>query len=138
VDNRQACCFRNDGRRHDREKTHRGERAYLRFAHTRRRNKELGLEEDHSRLSGLLFGIVPVRQVLRANPWQIFKAGSTDVVGRRLNLRALLLVLQIAVCVVLVTSSLVAVSNSARRLAGDLFRTNSGRELPSPATGFFN
>jgi predicted permease len=60
-------------------------------------------------VSGLLFGIVPVRQVLRTNPWQIVKAGSVDVVGRRLNLRDLLLVLQIAVCAVLVTSSLVAI-----------------------------
>jgi predicted permease len=67
-------------------------------------------------VSGLLFGIVPVRQVLRANPWQIVKAGSADVVGRRLNLRDLLLVLQIAVCAVLVTSSLVAVRGLLRSL----------------------
>jgi predicted permease len=67
-------------------------------------------------VSGLLFGIVPVWQVLRANPWQIIKAGSADVVGRRLNLRDLLLVLQIAVCAVLVTSSLVAVRGLVRSL----------------------
>jgi predicted permease len=67
-------------------------------------------------VSGLLFGIVPVRQVLRANPWQIVKAGSADVVGRRLNLRDLLLVLQIAVCAVLVTSSLVAIRGLLRSL----------------------
>ena len=67
-------------------------------------------------VSGLLFGIVPVRQVLRTNPWQIVKAGSADVVGRRLNLRDLLLVLQIAVCAVLVTSSLVAVRGLLRSL----------------------
>jgi macrolide transport system ATP-binding/permease protein len=67
-------------------------------------------------LSGLLFGIVPVRQVLRANPWQIVKAGSADVVGRRLNFRDLLLVLQIAACAVLVTSSLVAVRGLLRSL----------------------
>jgi predicted permease len=67
-------------------------------------------------VSGLLFGIVPVRQVLRANPWQIVKAGSADLVGRRLNLRDLLLVLQIAVCAVLVTSSLVAVRGLLRSL----------------------
>jgi predicted permease len=67
-------------------------------------------------VSGLLFGIVPVRQVLRANPWQIVKAGSADVIGRRLNLRDLLLVLQIAVCAVLVTSSLVAIRGLLRSL----------------------
>jgi predicted permease len=66
--------------------------------------------------SGLLFGIVPVRQVLRANPWEIVKAGSADAVGRRLNLRDLLLVVQIAVCAVLVTSSLVAVRGLFRSL----------------------
>jgi predicted permease len=67
-------------------------------------------------ISGLLFGIVPVRQVLRTNPWQTFKAGPADMVGRRFNLRDLLLVLQIAVCAVLVTSSLVAVRGLLRSL----------------------
>jgi ABC-type antimicrobial peptide transport system permease subunit len=38
-------------------------------------------------ISGLLFGIVPVRQVLRTNPWQTVKAGPVDMIGRRLNLR---------------------------------------------------
>ncbi len=32
-------------------------------------------------VSGLLFGVVPVRQVLRANPYEIVKAGSTGVAG---------------------------------------------------------
>ena len=67
-------------------------------------------------ISGLLFGIVPVRQVLRTNPWQTVKAGPADMIGRRLNLRDLLLVLQIAVCAVLVTSSLVAVRGLLRSL----------------------
>jgi predicted permease len=66
--------------------------------------------------SGLLFGAIPLRQVLRADPWQIFKSGSADWLGRRLNLRDLLLVLQIAVCAVLVTSSLVAVRGLLRSL----------------------
>ena len=56
-------------------------------------------------VSGLLFGIVPVRQVLRANPYQIVKAGPSGTVGRRITLRDLLLVAQIAICAVLVTSS---------------------------------
>jgi predicted permease len=67
-------------------------------------------------VSGLLFGIVPVRQVLRANPWHIVKAGAAEAVGPRLNLRDLLLVLQIAVCAVLLTSSLVAVRGLLRSL----------------------
>ena len=38
-------------------------------------------------VSALLFGIVPVRQVLRANPYEIVKAGATGGPGRR-SLRA--------------------------------------------------
>jgi predicted permease len=67
-------------------------------------------------VSGLLFGIVPVRQVLRASPYQIVKAGPSGSVGRRITLRDLLLAAQIAICAVLVTSSLVAVRGLARSL----------------------
>jgi predicted permease len=70
-------------------------------------------------VSGLLFGIVPVRQVLRANPYEIVKAGSSGRVGRRLTVRDALLVLQIAVCAVLVTSSMVAVRGLVRSLHGN-------------------
>jgi predicted permease len=59
--------------------------------------------------SGLLFGAVPVRQVLHANPYEVVKAGSSAGGRRRLNVREILLVAQIAICGVLVTSSLVAV-----------------------------
>jgi len=69
-------------------------------------------------VSGLLFGIVPVRQVLRANPYEIVKAGSSGRIGRRLTLRDVLLVLQIAICAVLVTSSMVAVRGLVRSLHG--------------------
>jgi predicted permease len=67
--------------------------------------------------SGLLFGMVPVRQVLRANPWQVIRTGSASVGGvRRLSVRDVLLALQIAICAVLVTSSLVAVRGLARSM----------------------
>ncbi|HXP09412.1 MAG TPA: ABC transporter permease [Acidobacteriaceae bacterium] len=69
-------------------------------------------------LSGFLFGIVPVRQVLRANPYEIVKAGSSRRLGRRTTLRDVLLVIQIAICAVLVTSSLVAVRGLVRSLHG--------------------
>ncbi|MBV9613650.1 MAG: ABC transporter permease [Acidobacteriaceae bacterium] len=69
-------------------------------------------------LSGFLFGIVPVRQVLRTDPYQIVKAGSHARIGRRLTLRDALLVVQIALCGVLVTSSFVAVSGLLRSLTG--------------------
>jgi predicted permease len=67
-------------------------------------------------LSGCLFGSVPVGQILRTNPYEIVKAGSTAKVGRRLSARDVLLVLQISICAVLVTSSLVAVRGMVRAL----------------------
>jgi predicted permease len=64
-------------------------------------------------ISGFLFGAVPVRQVLRTNPYEVVKAGSAGILaggtGRRFTLRDVLLIVQIAICAVLVTSSLVAV-----------------------------
>jgi predicted permease len=67
--------------------------------------------------SGLLFGIVPVRQVMRADPWQVIRTGAAGVGGlRRFTMRDVLLVVQIAICAVLVTSSLVAVRGLARSM----------------------
>jgi predicted permease len=67
-------------------------------------------------VSGFLFGIVPVRQVLRADPYEIVKAGPTGTAGRRITVRDVLLAVQIAICAVLVTSSLVAVRGLVRSL----------------------
>jgi predicted permease len=67
-------------------------------------------------VSGFLFGIVPVRQVFRANPYEIVKAGLSARLGRRITVRDVLLVLQVALCAVLVTSSLVAVRGLVRSL----------------------
>ena len=67
-------------------------------------------------VSGLLFGLVPVRQVLRANPYEVVKAGSGSRLGRRVTVRDVLLVVQIAICAVLVTSSMVAVRGLVRSL----------------------
>ncbi|HXP07776.1 MAG TPA: ABC transporter permease, partial [Acidobacteriaceae bacterium] len=67
-------------------------------------------------ISGLLFGAVPVSQVLRTSPYEIVKAGSTGRVARRITARELLLVVQIAICAVLVTSSIVAVRGLVRAL----------------------
>jgi predicted permease len=70
-----------------------------------------------SLLSGLFCGLMPVRQVLRADPWQVIRTGSFGVAGlRRVTLRDILLVFQIAICALLVTSSLVAVRGLARSL----------------------
>jgi len=61
-----------------------------------------------SLISGFLFGAVPVRQVLRTDPYQVIKVGSIAAVARRSTARDVLLAVQIAICAVLVTSSLVA------------------------------
>jgi len=69
--------------------------------------------------SGLLFGMVPVRQVLRSDPWQVIRTGAASVAGlRRFTVRDVLLALQIAICAVLVTSSLVAVRGLVRSMHG--------------------
>jgi len=78
--------------------------------------------------SGFLFGAVPVRQVLRTDPYEAVKGGSVETkrgrFGLRVSLRDVLLLVQIAICAVLVTSSIVAV----RGLANSL-HNNFGFEL---------
>jgi predicted permease len=66
--------------------------------------------------SGLLFASVPVRQILQTDPYEIVKSGSTLKVGSRVTLRDILVVMQIAICAVLVTSSMVAVRGLVRSL----------------------
>ncbi|AXC14958.1 hypothetical protein ACPOL_5712 [Acidisarcina polymorpha] len=72
-------------------------------------------------VSGFLFGAVPIRQVLRTNPYEIVKSGhaGTGASPRRFNIRDILLVVQIAVCALLVTSSMAAVRGLARSLHSD-------------------
>jgi len=70
-------------------------------------------------VSAFLFGIVPVRQVLRTDPYEIVKSGERSTSGRRVTVRDLLLVAQIAICGVLVTSSMVAVRGMARSLGSN-------------------
>jgi predicted permease len=69
-------------------------------------------------VSGVLFGAVPVRQVLRTNPYEVIKAGAGSKAGKRVSARDVLLVVQIAICGVLVTSSLVAIRGLVRSLHG--------------------
>jgi predicted permease len=72
-----------------------------------------------SLLSGFLFGAVPVRQILRTDAYQVIKTGSSAAVGRKITARDLLLVVQIALCAVLITSSLVAVRGLINAMHGD-------------------
>ena len=65
-------------------------------------------------VSGFLFGAVPVGQVLRTNPYEVVKSGSAGRVERGITARDVLLAVQIALCALLVTSSMVAVRGLAR------------------------
>jgi predicted permease len=69
-------------------------------------------------VSGLLFGAIPVAQVLNSTPYEVVKAGGTAKRPGRFGLTArdVLLVLQISICGVLVTSSFVAVRGMANSL----------------------
>ena len=66
--------------------------------------------------SGFLFSAVPVGQVLQTSPYEVVKSGSTARIGRQITARDMLLVVQVAICGVLVTSSIVAVRGLARTL----------------------
>ena len=67
-------------------------------------------------VSGVLFGAVPVRQVLHTDPYEIVKSGSLTKLGRRITFREVLLGVQIAICALLITSSMVAVRGLLRSL----------------------
>jgi predicted permease len=67
--------------------------------------------------SGFLFGMAPVRQIMRADPWQMIRTGmSGSASTSRFAFRDILLIVQIAICGVLVTASLVAVRGLSRSL----------------------
>jgi predicted permease len=71
--------------------------------------------------SALLFGIVPARQAWQSSPLQAMKSGSADTLHlRRFALRDLLLGVQIAICTLLVTASLVAARGMVRTLHAPL------------------
>ncbi len=72
-------------------------------------------------VSGLLFGMIPARQVWRSSPLQAMKSGPVDATPRcRLGLRDLLLGAQIVICTLLVIASLVAVQGMVRLLHAPL------------------
>src|SRR6266404_5331909 len=72
-------------------------------------------------VSGLLFGIIPARQVWQSSPLQAMKSGPVDSTPlRQLSLRDLLLGAQIAICTLLVTASFVAVRGMVRMLHAPL------------------
>lgn len=72
-------------------------------------------------LSGLLFGMIPARQLSRSSPLQAMKSGPADsTAGGRFSARDLLLGGQIAICMLMITASLIAVRGMVRMLHAPL------------------
>jgi predicted permease len=72
-------------------------------------------------VSALVFGMIPARQVSKSSPLQAMKSGPVDSTPLRwFALRDLLLSVQIAICTLLVTASLVAVRGMVSALHAPL------------------
>jgi predicted permease len=80
--------------------------------------------------SGLFFGMIPATQVRQSNPLQTMKSGPVNSTPlRRFGLRDLLLGAQIAICMLLVTASLVAWRGMVRLLHAPLGFQPQGAQL---------
>jgi predicted permease len=72
-------------------------------------------------LAGVLFGLMPLRQIFKADPNDAIKSGSTQSgSGRRWALRDVLLTAQIALCCVTVTAAFVSLRGLGKTLTMDL------------------
>jgi predicted permease len=70
--------------------------------------------------SSILPGLLPARQIWRTEPIQAMKSGSAGAVFRKATLRDILLATQIAVCALLLTAALVALTGMRRSLYAPL------------------
>jgi predicted permease len=72
-------------------------------------------------LAGVLFGLMPLRQIFKADPNDAIKSGSTQSAqGRRWALRDLLLAAQIALCCITVTAAFVSLRGLGKTLTMNL------------------
>jgi len=72
-------------------------------------------------VAGLLFGMMPLRQIFKTDPNETIKSGgSQSHAGRRWALRDLLLAAQIALCCVTVTAAFVSLRGLGKALTMDL------------------
>jgi predicted permease len=82
---------------------------------------EIAIDEKMKHGSGLLWGLLPLRQIWVMDFAQAIKSGAAGtLVFRRFMLRDLLLGIQIALCTLLVTSSFVALRGMQRSLNAPL------------------
>ena len=72
-------------------------------------------------LAGIAFGLMPLRQIFKADPNDVIKGGgSQSAAGRRWALRDVLLATQIALCCVTVTAAFVSLRGLSKSLTMDL------------------
>jgi predicted permease len=72
-------------------------------------------------LAGVLFGMIPLRQIFKTDPNEAIKSGgSPSSAGRRWALRDVLLAAQIALCCVTVTAAFVSLRGLSKALTMDL------------------
>jgi predicted permease len=72
-------------------------------------------------LAGVLFGLMPLRQIFKTDPNDAIKSGgSQSYAGRRWALRDMLLAAQIALCCVTVTSAFVSLRGLGKAVTMDL------------------
>ena len=72
-------------------------------------------------LAGVLFGVMPLRQIFKTDPNDAIKGGSSQSsAGRRWALRDVLLAAQIALCCVTVTAAFVSLRGLGKALTMDL------------------
>jgi predicted permease len=84
--------------------------------------------------SGLLFGMLPARQVWRTDAARVIRGTAAPVLFRRFTLRDLLLGMQIALCTLLVTASLVALRGMQRSLRAPIGFQPQGAMLATTDT----
>ena len=72
-------------------------------------------------LAGVAFGVMPLRQIFKADPNDAIKSGgSQSGAGRRWALRDVLLAAQIALCCVTITAAFVSLRGLRRTMTADL------------------
>jgi predicted permease len=72
-------------------------------------------------LAGILFGVMPLRQIFKTDPNEMIKSGgSQSRAGRRWAVRDVLLAAQIALCCVTVTAAFVSLRGLSKALTMDL------------------
>src|ERR1700716_4360058 len=71
-------------------------------------------------VAGILSGLAPARQAWRMDPYQSLKGTPPGAVGRRLALRDVLLIAQVAVCCLLLIACFVSLRGLSRALSTPL------------------